>query len=487
MKSFWRIALVLIFLLAVAFRVFLIFNRAPGGDEIWTFFLIKSSFKDIFLGTLSEMQLPFFFSFLHTLSAVTGVTLEILHLRLIALLFGILSSFAIAFLVTDILGKRAGGLAFLLSLFLPASIWTSVFGRYYSFLILLTALAILVFTRFLETRKRKNLLYLLLISFFGIYTHYYFLLLIFSFGVFLLLARKGWWFFKNWLYFFLGALVLFAPAVFYFFSLPKQQIWMRDSILKIPAAILANVASLETLFYIFYHDYSFLPLTFLALLSVALIFLLFLGLKGCGKDYRFLFLTILIFPLVAILTVSLATEFLWGVSSVLGVNSLLIFWPAFVALLAKGLEIDLAGKKILSVTFATLVLLSLFFFGQASKPQPVYTEPYQFLNQEFREGDLVLHADIYTFLQARYYLKRDVNFGATPTTFAPPTEVALGYKILPEDAIFSHKGKLWYFEPGYYNLPPARNFKAQLDKNFTLLSEKYFPESTTRVYLYDYK
>lgn len=467
---------------ALAIRLFLIFKSAPAGDEIWVWLLTKASFKDIWLGTLTDINLPFFYLFLRASSLILGFPLSIFWLRLPALFFGILALVGIGYLAYFVLGRRVGMIAFVLSLFLPASIWASVVGRYYSFLILLTSLAMLVFIRFLKTNKLKNLVFLTGIATVGIYTHYYFFLLVLSFGAYLVLTKKSRFLIKSWFYSLVCLAILFLPALFYFLFLPKQQIWMSSNLLKIPASFMANVVSFEALLYAYYQQPPFVYFLFFGCFLVILVALLIQGLRGWKNDLWLLFLLVIVFPPTIALLASFILKPFWGISSVFGVNSLLIFLPAFLVVLAKGIDFDLGKRKILSVAFFVLVFLSLGLFFQAFFWRSIFAKPFQFVEVEFKKNDLVLHADIYTFIQARYYLGKEVNFGVISTTYPPQTEKALGYKIISHETIWQHQGRVWYFEPVYFNM--AKEFKAKLDKNLILVKKEEFGQSLTNVYLY---
>lgn len=473
----------LIVLAALVIRLLLIIKSAPAGDEIWTLLFIRASFKDIWLGALAEVQLPLFFFFLRALSLVLGFFLNIFWLRLPALFFGILALVGIGYLAYFVLGRRVGMIAFLLTLFLPASIWASVVGRYYSFLILLSSLAMTVFIRFVKTKNPRNLALLTGISVIGVYTHYYFFLLVLSFGAYLVLTKKSRFLVKSWFYSLVCLAILFLPALFYFFFLPKQQIWMSSNLLKIPAIFLANVVSFETLLYVYYQQ-PFVYFLFFACFLAILAALLKHGLRGWKDDLWLLFLLVMVCPPTIALLVSFILKPLFGISSVFGVNSLLIFLPAFIIVLAKGLDFDLGKRKILSVAFLVLVFSSFGLFFQASLWRSTFAKPFQFVEAELKENDLVLHADIYTFIQARYYLSKEVNFGVISTTYPPQTERALGYQIIPQEVALKHQGRVWYFEPAYFNVRKAKDFKAQLDKNLVFIQKKEFKQSLTNVYLY---
>jgi uncharacterized membrane protein len=477
-KVYRRALFSVIILAALVIRLFLILERAPAGDEIWGLFLAEASYKDIWLGTLADAILPLFYFFLRTFSLFLGFPLSIFGLRLISLFFGILAAISIGYLAYFVLGRRVGMIAFVLSLFLPASIWSAIYARYYSFLIFLTSLVMVLFIRFLRTRNYRNLIFLTGLSVVGVYTHHYFFLLILSLGAYLFLAKKSRKLINGWFLSVVSVSILFVPALFYFLSLPKPQIWMSNSIFKIPAFFLSNIVSFETLLFVYRQQLSFFSLAFFAFFLVVVVGLIVKGLRGWKTDLWLLFLVVIFLPPIVLLPVS------YLVKPVFGLNPLLIFLPFYIVILARGIDLDLEKRKIFSITFLVLVFLSLLLFFQSSFWRSIFIQPFQFVKGEFEENDLVLHTDMYSFIQAKYYLKKEVHFGVIPTTYAPQTEKALGYKLISQEAVWQHRGRIWYFEPEYYNVAEAQAFKDQLDKNLVFIKKEIFRDSLMTVHLF---
>ena len=140
-----NIVLILAIILALGIRFFLILLRKyPTSDEIWAYLLSKADFKSIWFGTLADFHGPFYFLFLRLIRVVIPFELNVFFIRVISVVFGIGASFAIWLLAAKVLGKKLGLAVFYLSLFLPGAIWVSIYGRYYSFLILLTAISVIL-------------------------------------------------------------------------------------------------------------------------------------------------------------------------------------------------------------------------------------------------------------------------------------------------------------------------------------------------------
>lgn len=482
-----KASLLVAFLVGLAIRLFLILKRAVGSEEIWVWLLTKANFKEIWYASLADTSPPFYYFFLRTISLISGVSLSIFLLRLISLFFGILASMAIGYQGFHLLGKRVGKIAFFLSLFSPAVILPSVFGRYYSFLILLTTLAIIVFIHFLKGEKSRDLILLGGLSIIGVYTHYYFFLLLLSFGLYLVLSQKNRQFIKNWFYLSLCVLILFLPCLFYLLTLPKPQlVHVGRSWLKVPAAVIVNLSSYETLLYIQRQPTTLPYFIFLSLLLLIVLALLRESLRGWKDDLWLLFLLIIFFPPIVIFLGSFLHE--WALS----LNSLVVFLPAFLLVLAKGIDADLQKRKTLSTVFSFLLFLSLIFFFQSSSWIADLVKPFEFVAREFRRDDIVLHSHLYTFLPAQYYFPEGVNFGVRESTHPAQIEKALGYEIVSPEKLSQHQGRVWYFDPIYSQVGAAQKLmakgeeiKAKLGSNFLLIKETKFLKNEINVCLYE--
>ena len=488
-KKITKVVAILILLIAISvgIRVFLIFLRVnPTTDEVWLYLYTKASFKEIWLSSLSEWHAPFYFIFAKAISLLSPNGLNIIFYRYLSLLFGVLANFGIWYLASMVLGKRIGLIALVLSLFLPAFIWSAIYARYYSFLILLTILNFIFFIKFLRAKSVRYLVLILLISTIGIYTHYYFSFLLVSFSLFLLIVEEYRFIFKKWILAVSAILVLLIPLIYYFVILPKPgDVWLVNHFLKIPLSVLTNLVSWELLIYLYYLGNSLFYYPLLIVLWVVSLILLFLALNGWKNNYWILFLlTSLIPPVIAIFVSYTYKPFF-------ALGSLQIFLPPLIILLAKGIDNDLKKTKVFSLIFIVTLFFSLIFFYQSSASYQTPREDYGFLLDNYKSGDIVLHSNINSFMQSKYYLGNDVNFGIIDTVSASPqAEHALKYTIVSQDTLLAGRNRIWYFEPWFENRDELRVTKRFLDSNLRLLDEKNFSTqqknqpSLFNVYLY---
>lgn len=463
----------LVFLIALGIRYFLILIRKyPYPDEAWTLLLTETSYRNIWLGTLSEFHAPFYFMLLKTLRILLPIDFNIFTLRIFSLLLGIIASFSIWYLTKLVMGKKEGVIAFCLSLFLPSFIWPSIFARYYSFLILLTTLAIILFIHYLKNGKVKYLIFLAVVSTIGIYTHYYFFLLVLSFLAFSIATKKYRVFVKRILLLLMLLVFLITPALFYFFSLPKPEaIGLENNFLKIPAIALTNLTSWEMLLYLYYFNDFIIYFPVLTMLFLTSISLVIFGLRQWSNRLRNLFIALILLP------PSLEVLASYTIRPLLHLGSLQVFLPPLIVILSYGVTQEYKKTKLLTIAFLLAIFFSLIFLFQSSFTYSVPTEDFRFFLNEFKKGDLVLHSHTYSFLTVKNLVKDDVNFGVIHAIRATPQiEKALGYNIIPLENVFKYKGRVWYFDPGFANNSEAQTIKTQLDANLTLLMSKTFPK-----------
>jgi len=468
------VPLVLYVIAATGIRLLLLLLRSqPSSEEVWALFLVAAPFKTIWFATFADLHGPFYFLLLRLLKLIWPFDFTVFSLRLISFFFDLLATFGVWYLGRFVLGKRVGRISFVVSLFLPAFIWPSVFARYYPLLILLFIVSMVLFIHFLRFEKNKSLLALLLCLVVGMYTHYYFALVIASFGIFLLLSNKYRHLFIRWFIAMLIVVLMFAPGLYYFLTLPKPTLIDRheNSWLKIPAIITTNIMSSETLIFLFFRGNRWVYLPVIAILTLLTVAFVVQGLLTWKNELRKLFTVVLIVPpLITIL-------FAYTVAPLLSLGSLQIFMPALIIVLAQAIAQD--GKKILTLVFAATVFCSLVFLFQTSiwfyaKPRKDFTN----FIRLYKAGDIVLHTHLGSFFLASYYVGKNVNFeiehGNTATA---QTAAGVDFRPISDQQLFSHVGGIWYFEPPFIDPVQSANIKSKLSAKFTLVHTEKFPRS----------
>lgn len=469
-KHFWLLIAISV---VVIVRLWLIFGvrKHPATDEIWALMLTKASFIEIWNAAFSELHAPFYFLFLHALGFIYPFEITINNLRLISLFFELLASVSIYYVALLLFNKKIAAIAFALSLILLSLLWTGVYARYYSLLVLLTILAIFYFRLFLIRPEIKFLIILTLISGVGVYTHYYFGLVDVSFLVFLLVSKKYRKLLKYWGFKIFANIILLSPALYFFLSVPKPDIAGRhtNDILKIPAIFLANFTSWESLVFLYYRGNSIVYFPILAVLSVSALLLLVNGYRHRKSDFKNVILLLLLIP------PSVATLFSYTIKPLLAVNSLVIFEPAYILLLANGIYCDLKSRKILTIIFLISLIFSMVFFIQSSFSLSEPRRDFYLILSQFREGDIIVHSHLYSWLNGVYYFGKDNNFILDHRQISTPqVKGSLRIKSTSETDLVRENRRVWLVEPQGEN-EEIKSFKSKLMENFVVEREQIYP------------
>ncbi|MBI2327829.1 glycosyltransferase family 39 protein [Candidatus Curtissbacteria bacterium] len=474
------------FAIAAAIRVYLIFLRKyPAGDEIWAYYLIKGSYGEIWLSTLSDLHGPFYFLLLKTIGTVLGVEVGVILMRFVSLFFGFWSIFSIWYLAHLLIAKKGSGVVVFLGLFLPSLIWVSIFARYYSFLNLLSSL-VLIF--FLKMHKKRNFLAWIaftLVSIVGIYTHYYFPLILVSLLIFLIFFNR--FLLKRFMISLALIFVAILPLAYNFLSLPKPEIAGRhiNDLVKIPATILTNLSSFEVLLFIYKNGDLVFGVLFMAIFALIYIYLLYFALRSLKRSVAgFLMFNMLAPPIIIIF-------FAYIFYPLLALSSLVIFLPAQILLLSVGIFEAIKKNKYIFFGFSAFVLSSFILLVKSSYSYSLPQNDIKPVLLEFKEGDLILHTHIYSYIMGRYYFRDSANYGISKAYSANAnSEKALGYKMLDRDQLLGSK-RIWFFYPPWDVRPEIVEVKTMLDKNFEvsvkniIASKIRFQENDFQVYLYE--
>ena len=467
---------VIVFLI---FRLYLLVNIYPGADEIWTVFLTDYSYQEILTATLSDTIGPGYFLFIKAIFSVFRVEITLVNLRVISLFFAACGSWMIYRLSNYLYSKKTAQFALFLILILPSFIWISVNARYYSYLMFLSAATLFIFLKLLKKSSLTNILLFVFASLIGIYTHYYFLILVFVFALYLLTKRM---LFKNeWKIVFTSISLAISPLLYYFFTFPKPRISViQNNFFKIPGFFLSNLSSFQVLVYLNSIRLTIFNFLIVAGLALSGLYLFILGIRSIKGDYKKLFLLILFLPPV------LLGIFSYYVRPALALNSLLIFCVPQIILIARGVSVNWRGNKLATIFFALILILSNIPFVKSFQSAKDFARPYYFVNKQTKPDDVSIHADLYTYLGAKYYLPNLAHLGVAPSIFNSQIESVHGYIIMAKDEIYK-KDRIWYFEPVYFNIREARLFKKYLDENWEVKFSEKFSEANLVVYLYEKK
>lgn len=470
MKRVSSITIVIFIFIAIEIRLALIFLRTyPSNDELWAVLLAQAPFNTIWQATFADLHGPFYFLMLRAIYLISQLSWNVFNLRLLSLIFSILASFGIWHLGNLILGKKGGQVCFLLSLFLPALIQPSVFGRYYSLLILIITVSIITFIYYLKYGQNRSLILLIFFSTIGIYTHYYFGLLNISLTVFLLISNNRSLLVK-WLITQIIIAILFLPGIYFLLTLPKPELTGRheNSWLKLPTIITANVMSAETLIFLYLRSNFYFTIPVIVILTLVTVWLLILGLQKWGNELQKLLLVLITIP--PLITVT----FTYTIKPLMSLGALQIFVPAFIVVLARGIMRD--SRKVVSMILLFLVVLSIWFLFITS--QQFYGElrkDFIYFKNNYNSKDLVLHSHLGSYLFASNFVDRIHNYEIIHnSSVSPQTALGVGLRSINLDSVKTHRGGVWYFESPFVDETQSTMIKTQLSNEFILVHEEKF-------------
>lgn len=474
---------------ALVFELILIFfvRHEPTGDEIWAMLLSRADFSQIWLASFSELHAPFYFLMIRLFNLHNAYQMDVNTMRLLSLCFGLLSLIAIFKVSKLFFGQEVAKISLVLSSLLPSLIWSSVYARYYSLLILLCTLAIWVFWYFLKSSKIKYAIFLIIISTVGIYTHYYFVLLDFAFFVFLAFSKKYRKLIWKLLLTDIVSGILISPAIYFFWVLPKPELSGRhtNDLLKIIALPITNFTSWESLVFLYYRGNFFLYIWVFVLLAVSSLVLMFLGYKQWKSDFKNVVLSIILTPVV------LAVLFSYTVKPLLALGSLVIFLPAYVLLISKGVYADLKSNRIFTAVFSIALIFSIVFFVQASFSLNLPRRDFELMLAEFRSDDMILHNHLYSYLNGVYYFGSDNNFAIHGLPIASKAiSNSLNIKEIDKKSIPTSR-RIWLVVPQGEQPEEYKLLQKYLEQNFWEEKKVIFPWTLSKfqeyyfnVYLY---
>ena len=208
-----RFALVLIFLLAFALRLYRLGVDSLWYDETVSALLASKPLTAMWTHTAGDIHPPFYYALLHFWTMVTGQS-EFAH-AFLSLFFGMVTIPLLAHLGLRLYGARTGVLAAFLVAANPASIWYAQEVRMYTLGVFLLLCALLLSLDFLlrPTTPRRSIIFYAIVSALALWTLYYSAFALLALNLFVLpwlwlQKRQNLW---RWLIAQLGALILFLP------------------------------------------------------------------------------------------------------------------------------------------------------------------------------------------------------------------------------------------------------------------------------------
>lgn len=478
-RSFKIFTLIFIILISFSIRLYLIRTSDPAADEIWSTYLMKNNLSDIWTGAFADQNGPLYFLFVRMLSDMLHVSITVEFLRILSLIFGTAVSVGAYLLASMLLNKKISIAVLLLGLFLPSFVWISVFGRYYALLALLTIIVLLTIMQYAKKKEKKYLLLYIAASTLGLYTHFYFIFTILSISIFFMLKKPFLTDYKRLSIPFIAILTLFSPGLYSFIVAPRwQNMNIRNDLVKIPAVLISNISSTQTLVFLQHNLGFFYTLIFTVLLLLTIILMSSGIIFMKNKSLSQLSLLLILFPIAAAVGIS------YMIHPMFSTNAFLIFLPIQTIVLAYGI-IHFMNKRIyIVITFFVLVAITYIPFIQSFTLNRDFAKPFRYVKKRLEKGDVTVNTNIYLFVGARYYLGDGMHYALIPSITNSVTEKTHGYRPIELKNVPVVK-RVWYFEPWFYNIDSVKRVKNQLDKTFHLVRKKEFFDNGVIVYLYE--
>ena len=388
MKKNGIFLLILIVLLASGIRFYKAGSESIWFDEYWSYQCadqgnIAEVVKEV---SKTENSPPLYHIVLHFWNNIFQPT--VINMRMLSVLFGVLTVYGIYLLSCKLIGVRAGLMCSFLMAISPYSIWYSQEIRMYILVLLLCIYSTYQFVMCLHERRKTNLFLYFLSSLAGLYTHYYFIFVLFFHIIYLVILLDGKKFsFKHargFLISYLFLAILFLP-------------WLLTVRNNAPLNSISWIESpnLLTLFRIFGHlstgTFDHFPPIGIKVFGT----LLFCGLFifGAfshdirqGKEKKLLYVLGLIIPICSALIISI----LWKPMVYEGKRYLIITLPFFYMGVSAG-WVRLKGRLLKGIVLITLVgfsAISLYYLYEFPQKRN-WREVSSYISAHSQIGDVI--------------------------------------------------------------------------------------------------
>jgi uncharacterized membrane protein len=192
-------------------------TRGFWGDEAWTALISQLSLKEITTTTAQDFHPPLYYFLVHFWIKLFGNS-EV-AIRLLSVLFWILTSFVLYKLCLCFWEKRLAIFTTILSLTNPFIFTYALEARSYELLILLTVTSVFCLLKALENSQSWGIFYLLT-AVAGVYTHHYMWFVILAQGIYVFIFDRVH--LKRLIPLFLGVFFFYLPWLPVFFQQSKE-------------------------------------------------------------------------------------------------------------------------------------------------------------------------------------------------------------------------------------------------------------------------
>lgn len=470
--KYWNLAFVLIF--GIILRLIFLNSHDFWFDENFSLYIAGLPTLQLLAQIGADNTPPLYYLLL---KIFMQFSLSEYWLRGLSLISGIASIFLV-YLIFEKKGKQITLLSTLFYALSPLMIYFSVETRMYQLLSLETLGFVFLFQKLLEKYTLKHIIILIFLGIIGVYTHYYFILIIIFSLIYILLKRPRQ--FKVWLLSFILIFISFLPwLIIYIKSSPHPGCWCFGPLTGIIATFISF--SLNGVGFVTQREFlNINPIEkFLFVLVSLVVFILFLvGILKVKKDLYYILLLLGSILLLAIISIF---------KSLFSPRALLIFSPFFYFFAANGLYL-LTKKSFIKSSIAIIVLFGIVLLISLTNPK-LKGEPLKFqasyIEENFKQGDVIAHTSLYTFYSYKYYLQKDAyNYLIIQPEPSLNSVLLVKNYYQPLSNITPGNKRLWLvFNTEWTSQPFASKLKTQLSRNYPILNEQKFRK--TEIILFD--
>lgn len=412
----YKYLIIFIVSFALLLRYLFIGDRYFWGDESSSALISEENLVTLLDQAAHDVHPPLYYILLHLWMRIFGES--IVAIRLLSVLFGVITVYVTIRLTEQISNKKAALIAGWFMAILPMAVQYSQEARMYSLLCMLLLSATYFLIKWLkEPSNHKHLIFYAVLMVLSFYTHYF---TIFTFMI-------------HWLY-----LVHFSRKTRWNFNVLKNKFWYAAN-LSIALFFLPGLLTLISLLFhieelkvgndvgwipeVTYSDLPKMYLRFLSgniddvtfaefvswILAITLTFFISTLSKSFNESHFYhLFVLNLLLPVITVFFISLITPLFIDRYLIFSAMSL----PVIIALL-----VGVCKRKITSFMIFTL-LTGYFLFGIFSNTpdKDDFSSLMHFIGRNYKKNDLVIVDTMPHYLSYKFYDKKDT----TVLFYTPP-------------------------------------------------------------------
>jgi glycosyltransferase involved in cell wall biosynthesis/uncharacterized membrane protein len=446
-KYYLYLSLLGLIILGLIVRVIFLNSHTFWFDEAFSFFVANRDVLSLLRATATDNHPPFYYLLLQFWSSLSS---SVSHLRLLSLLFGVVSLPLFYNLGRKLTNTKVALFATTIFALSPLHVYFSSETRMYTLLVLETLLLSWLFLKFLENGSKLYLILTTLVGIVALHTHYYslFALLTLNF-IFLLESKRLKKLLFPWLISQLSIVLAFVPWALLLMQSPNTNCWCFFTPIGLPSMFASfaiggmGVVSLKE--YILHA--AKIDIVFFSLTSLALFISFLIGILKSKKNAL-----LITFFLLPVALVSLAGLF----SPVFSPRSLIIVSPFYYLLASIGIfslrdrlrRVCLLLIPALLVTTLAFQYLNKFYHG------PALERAAEFISKNYKGQEAIIHTSPMTFYSFQYFHRFSYpEFLGIPSDTASGTIFEIGGYKKPVEEIIPNYERLWLVNIPYWVTP----------------------------------